>query len=581
MLDAPLLVFDFPDGGTPRRRVFADPVEVLVAHSSDEVRRVLRIVERASASGLYSAGYVSYEAAPAFDAALRVSPGAKLPLAWFGLFRAPTGPEALPAPGPASFSTWKPSIGSDAYRRGIDAIREAIAAGETYQLNYTLRLRAHLEGDDLGAWTQLCSAQGAAYGAYLRLGRHRILSASPELFFRLEGRHVTTRPMKGTVRRGRWEEEDVANAAWLAGSEKNRAENAMIVDLLRNDLGRVAQVGTVRVPRLFDVERYRTVLQMTSTIEAELPPEVGLDALFAALFPCGSITGAPKVRTMELIAALEDTPREVYCGAIGLVEPGGNATFSVAIRTVWLDAETGLAEYGTGGGITWDSTAADEYEEALAKAQVLTEQWPDFSLLETLRLEAGAYALRGRHLARLASSARYFGIPLSPGVAEEALDAHARAHPVEARRVRLLVAQDGTVRAESEPLRPLPEGPLPVALARTPVSRHNRFLFHKTTHRPAYEARRREHPDAFDVVLWNEEGELTELTNGNLVVELEGRLWTPARDCGLLTGTLREELLAKGELSERVLTRDDLARAKRMWLINSVRGWVTLALSSG
>jgi para-aminobenzoate synthetase / 4-amino-4-deoxychorismate lyase len=579
MVDEPLLVFDFPDRGTPRRRVFLAPQEVLVAPTLEEVRPVLRAVQRAAEAGLWAAGYVSYEAAPAFDPALQVRAGTQLPLAWFGLFRAPAEGVPLPAPGPAAFSAWEPSTDHDAYRQGIDAVRAAIASGETYQLNYTLRLRARLEGDDLAAWSRLCAAQRASYGAYLRMGRHRILSTSPELFFQREGTRLVTRPMKGTAPRGRWEEEDAQRAAWLAASEKNRAENAMIVDLLRNDLGRVAEVGSVRVPRLFEVERYRTVLQMTSTVEASVPTGTGLEALFSALFPCGSVTGAPKVATMRLIAALESAPREVYCGAIGLVKPGGDATFSVAIRTAWLDAQTGRAEYGTGGGITWDSTAADEYAEALAKARVLTERWPDFALLETLRLDVdGVYALCERHLARLQSSARYFDVPVSAAEVEAALDAHARAHAGEARRVRLQVRQDGTVRAESERLQPLPEGPLPVALARTPVSRSDRFLFHKTTHRAVYEAHRAEHPDAFDVLLWNEEGELTELTTGNLVVELEGRRWTPPRACGLLAGTLREELLARGELAERVLTREELGRATRLWSINGVRGWMPVVL---
>jgi para-aminobenzoate synthetase/4-amino-4-deoxychorismate lyase len=388
--------------------------------------------------------------------------------------------------------------------------------------------------------------------------------------------------MKGTLPRGRYEAEDDARAAWLRSSEKNRAENVMIVDLLRNDLGHLAVPGSVHATRLYDVERYPTVLQLTSTVEADARPGTTLEDVFAALFPCGSITGAPKVSTMRLIARLEDSPREVYCGAIGLVRPGGDATFSVAIRTLWQDVATGAVEYGTGGGITWDSTAADEHAEALAKARVLSERWPSFELLETLALTHEGYALRERHIERILSSARYFGIPLHREDLESALsplplgEGQGEGLP---QRVRLLVSQEGRVRVERTPLVPLRAGPLPVALARIPVSRHDRFLFHKTTHRAVYEAHKSQHPDAFDVLLWNEEGELTEFTTGNLVLELpDGRKLTPPRDCGLLAGTLRAEFLARGELEEQVLTRDDLQRAARLWFINGVRGRVEVQL---
>jgi para-aminobenzoate synthetase/4-amino-4-deoxychorismate lyase len=348
----------------------------------------------------------------------------------------------------------------------------------------------------------------------------------------------------------------------------------MIVDLLRNDLGRVALTGTVRASSLFKVERHPTVFQMTSAVGARLREGATLEEIFAALFPCGSVTGAPKVSTMRLISRLEGSPRGVYCGAVGLVGPGGAATFNVPIRTVVLDTFEGTAEYGTGGGVTWDSTPGGEYEEALEKARLLAEDPSEFELLETLRLEGGRYHLLEEHVARLEASARYFGFSVSEPRVREALAEHASAHSGGTpRRVRLLVSREGGTRVESRELEET-RGPRTVALARTPVDRRERFLYHKTTRRGVYESRRAERPGVFDVLLRNEEGELTEFTNGNLVVELEGRRWTPPRACGLLAGTLSGALLRAGEISERVMRPEDLGRASRCWFINGVRGWV-------
>ncbi len=620
---APFAIIDFPEPDVPPGGlVLYDPVEVIVAERLEEVRPALDAVERAAAQGLHAIGFVAYEAAPAFDPALVTRAPGALPLAWFAVFRAPAGGAADPGSPdtpPFELSAWSPDIPRARYDADIGAIREAIARGETYQVNHTLRLRATFEGDATSFYRRLRAAQGGGYAAYLDLGRHRIVSASPELFFRRRGTRVTTRPMKGTMPRGRWLEEDEAAARALAGSAKDRAENLMIVDLLRNDLGRVARFGSVRVPRLFDVERYPTVWQMTSTIEAEVPEETSLATLFGALFPCGSVTGAPKVATMRLIAGLEGSPRGVYCGAIGWVRPGGDCIFSVAIRTVHIDNATGCAEYGVGGGITWDSTPAGEYAEALAKAAVLTRETPDFELIETLRLERGRYIRLERHLARLSASARYFGWEDPAAAARAALARYAE--EVEGRRdggavgdgggvggevgeerdgaigrgggaaaghgggapgvyrVRLLAGAGGGVRVEGEEFRGGPEaGARPVAIATRPVSRRDPFRYHKTTHRAVLDALRAERPNAFDVLLYNEEGEFTEFTRGNLVVEVDGGLWTPPRECGLLAGVLRDELIERGEIRERVIGREELERATAVWFINSLREWVPVRI---
>jgi para-aminobenzoate synthetase/4-amino-4-deoxychorismate lyase len=579
-MDSPesiLLVFDFFDhDARPRRLCFARPLRVLSARTLDEVRPVLRAVEKATADeGFYAAGYVAYEAAPAFDTALAAHDNASsAPLVWFAVFDAPSAMPTLPADVPFSLSGWTPSVGRDAYRACAGAAREAIARGDTYQVNYTFRLRARFDGDAFSFYERLRAAQPTPYGAYLNTGRHSIVSVSPELFFRQRDSEIVTRPMKGTVRRGRWREEDAELRAWLAASEKNRAENVMIVDLLRNDLGRVAETGSVHVPALFDIERYPTVFQMTSTVAARLGAGATLEEIFAALFPCGSVTGAPKVSTMRLIKSLEDAPRGVYCGAVGMVEPGGAAVFSVAIRTAVIDNETGAAVYGVGGGVTWDSVAEDEYAEALDKAALLAEAHEPFDLLETMLLADGLYHLLDEHLARINASAEYFDVPLRRTHVREVLDECARVHARGRWRVRLLVSREGAARVECAALEEAPAQPLKAALALTPVSRRDRFLFHKTTRRAVYEQRRAQREGVFDVLLWNEEGELTEFTTGNLVVELDGRRVTPPRECGLLAGTLRARLLRDGEIEERVLTRADLARATRCWFINGVRGWL-------
>ncbi|MDT5157869.1 MAG: para-aminobenzoate synthetase / 4-amino-4-deoxychorismate lyase [Acidobacteriota bacterium] len=576
----PSVVLDFLDDCGPQggRACFTRPAEIVVARSACEVRPALRRIERAAAGGMYAAGYVAYEAAQAFDRAFVVRPDSRVPLLWFGIFDSPS--EFNPAgDGEFRLSEWKPSICRSEYDRCVATARERIARGDTYQVNYTLRLRAVFEGDDFAFYERLRAAQRTRFGAYVNDGRFRILSASPELFFRRRGASIVTRPMKGTVRRGRWREEDARLAAWLAASEKNRAENLMIVDLLRNDLGRIAEFGTVHVPTLFEVERYPTLLQMVSTVAATLRPNTTLEEIFAALFPCGSVTGAPKVSTMRLIAALEDSPRGIYCGAVGFVAPGGDAVFNVAIRTVVIDAETGAAEYGVGGGVTWDSTAAGEYAETLDKAALLTEEARAFDLLETMLLENCVYGLLEDHLERLAESAAYFEIPLSIERVRAALADHARCFTVGRRRARLLVSTDGRVHVESEAITETPAVRLRVALARTPVSKTERFLYHKTTRRRLYDERRAEDPEAFDVLLWNEEGELTEFTNGNLVLELDGERWTPPRECGLLAGTFRAWLLRRGEIRERVLKLADIGRASRCWLVNSVRGWVEVTFT--
>jgi len=554
------------------------PRTLLVAHTLDEVGPVLEAVDQHVAQGRHAIGFVAYEAAAAFDTCA-VVPGYAGPLAWFAVADALEDPTTVEDHSTGGALRWTPRSTRSDYDAAIAAIRAAIARGDVYQVNHTVRLDVHELGDAAAIYARLRTAQGAGFGAHLHTGDLEIISASPELFFARRGDHLVTRPMKGTTRRGRYAEEDASLAASLLASEKERAENVMIVDLLRNDLGHIAIPGSVTVTSLFDIETRPTVLQMTSTIEADARAGTDTRALFAALFPCGSVTGAPKLAAMAHIARTEPEPRGVYCGAIGHVGPG-EATFSVAIRTVQLEHRPRRAVYGVGSGVTWDSAPDREYDEVVAKAAVLSASPPTFALLETLRGEGGQIPRREAHLDRLADSAAYFGwdAPALRQAAAAALDA-AAPQCIAASRVRLTVDQAGRSDVTIEPA-PVPFAQPPrVGLATSPVDGSDPFLCHKTTHRAVYDAQRATHPDLWDVILWNTHGELTETTIGNLVLTIGTEQLTPARHCGLLNGVLRDELLASGAIREAVLTRDDLARASACWVINALRGWTRVTVA--
>ncbi|MSO49981.1 MAG: aminodeoxychorismate synthase component I [Acidobacteria bacterium] len=556
--------------------LFRSPDRVVVARTLAEVPAAMAAVDEGLRDGLYAAGYVAYEAAPAFDRALTTHAPSAVPLVYFGLFPSVEAAASLTGVDLPAPIDWTPELSAADHARGVAAIREAIAEGETYQINYTFRLRAALNPLGLEAlYLHLAGIERVPYAAFLDLGDWQVLSLSPELFFQLDNGRLVTRPIKGTALRGRWAEEDAALGEALRASEKNRAENVMIVDLCRNDLSRVCEVGTVRASALCEVEPYQTVWQMVSTVEGQVRPGIGLDDVFGALFPAGSITGAPKSSSMRLIASLEHSPRGVYCGAIGFASPDGRAEFNVAIRTLTVSRSSGAAEYGVGGGITWDSTPADEHAEALSKAACL-EIRPPFGLIETMRLEQGALVRVERHLDRLAESASYFGFACDLTSVRAALAAHVATGAPGPARVRLVLYADGQVQVERHSLETPAAGSLPFTLASIPIDGRNRFVCHKTTRREMYDRHKAMHPDVFDVLLWNDRRELTEFTRGNVVVEREGVLWTPPRTCGLLAGVFRLELLAAGTIHERVLTLEDLPTCTRIWFINSLREWVTL-----
>ncbi|HEU5225656.1 MAG TPA: aminodeoxychorismate synthase component I [Actinomycetota bacterium] len=585
--------FDDLVAGAERAFRLAEPVGVIEARRPSEVAGAIDAAGSAAARGLWAAGFVAYEAAPGLDPELSVhvrapdDPFAELSLAWFALFERkedlpPLEPGRLDPSGSAG-SPWRPSVDRATYDAAVERIRELIAAGHTYQVNHTIRLRAMIRGDERGFYRDLCLAQRGGYAAFLDLGRYRVLSASPELFFRIDGERITTRPMKGTAPRGRWVAEDEEIAARLVASSKDRAENAMIVDLLRNDLGRICRTGSVEVERMLEAERFETVWQLTSTIEGDLRPEITLLDTFRALFPSGSVTGAPKVRTTRIIADLEDSARGPYCGAIGYLAPAGSgeprASFNVAIRTVVLDAQTRTAEYGVGGGITHDSSASGEYEEIVAKARVLTDVRPAFELFESLaHVPAEGFRHLDEHLERLAGSAGYFGFRFEPEAAAAALK-RAVAEVTGPSVVRLTLARDGGISTDVRDLPPADDA-VRVALDDDPVDPSDVWLFHKTTRRAPYERRRGRRPDVDDVLLVNDRGEVTESTIANLAVRLDGVWVTPPVDAGLLPGTYRNVLLGDGRMTERPVTVDELWDAGELALVSSVRGWRPAALVS-
>jgi para-aminobenzoate synthetase/4-amino-4-deoxychorismate lyase len=573
--------------------VFARPLERLVARSPADVPGLLERAEAAAAAGSWAVGFVGYEAAPAFDPALVAHPpaGGPVPLAAFSIFPAPIErtPSVQSAARQEAPSRRAPLAGiragleAAAFKASIEEVRAAIAAGSTYQVNLTFPFHGSLSragGSAEELLVSLLSPGEAPFAAVLEGEGWAIVSLSPELFFERAGDVVTMRPMKGTRARGRCGAEDRARAAELAASAKDRAENLMIVDMVRNDLGRVARAGTVEVARAFDVERYPTVWQMTSTVTAA--SEARLPALFAALFPCASVTGAPKPATMRFIRELEAGPRGVYCGALGRVAPGGDACFAVAIRTLEVDTAARRFRYGVGSGVTWDSDADEEWRECLDKARVLDGAPPEFELLETMRFRPGrGIELLDLHLERLTASADFFGFKASKTSIEGDVRAEVAARcarlPPRSFKVRLRLARDGALAIEAEPFSPSRHA-WSVAVAGELVPSMDVFAFHKTTLRDRYDRAMASAPPAVDeVLLVNEHGELTEGTRTNVILQFGGEWLTPRLDSGLLPGVFRAHLLRTGRLVEATLYPADLARAHRVRLINALRGFVPVA----
>jgi para-aminobenzoate synthetase/4-amino-4-deoxychorismate lyase len=553
-----------------RARLYRGPAEVVEARRPDEVRPALGRLR-----GRHAAGFIAYEAGHALEPklaplALEAEPGGP-PLLWFGLFEAweEVDPGALlPDPAGAWAARPRPLVERAAHEAAVEQALEHILAGDIYQANLTFRAEVATAGHPLALYAAIRPRAKAGWGGVVFTGEHWLLSFSPELFFTLEGGRVTARPMKGTA-------PAASDPEALRSDPKQRAENLMIVDLLRNDLSRLSKPGTVKVPALFEVETYPTVLQMTSTVVGELEDgRTGVD-LALTIFPCGSVTGAPKIRAMEIIASLEREQRGPYTGSIGRLAPDGEAAFNVAIRTLILrDGET-VARLGLGSGIVADSVAADEWLECLAKGEFVATSGR-FDLIETMRFDPheGLYEL-DRHLARMKRSADAFGFAFDRHHARNELQA-ATFFLREPRRLRLLLSSSGSLAIESRPLPPAPEGAVEVALAPLPVEAEDFRLRHKTSDRRFYDEARVA-AGTFEVAFVDPEGFVTEGSFTSLFVERNGRLQTPPLARGLLPGVLREVLIEEGRAEEADLRQEDLEGG--FFVGNAVRGLIPAVLA--
>lgn len=586
-----VLLDDARAEGAVAARLYRDPVEVLRADGAADVPALFDALETAGRRGLHAAGYLAYEGGKGLAPAWRGAPPAgegDAPLGWFGLFErveridADVVPALLPDPSGCWIGTVEPGIARGDYEAAVEAVLAYIRAGDIYQANLTFRAAVFVLGNPLAVYARLRRTARAGYGGFIWTGEQAIASLSPELFFALRGREAIARPMKGTAARLADAEADAAAARLLATDPKQRAENLMIVDLIRNDLSRVAAPGSVAVPDLFRVETFPTIHQLVSDVTATLPADKGAVDVLRAAFPCGSITGAPKVRAMEIIDELEVGPRGLYTGSIGFIEPGGDAAFNVAIRTLLFPPLTGLQEkpiratLGLGSGIVADSLPSEEWQECLAKGEFVGAARESFDLIETMHFDPvdGVQRLEG-HLARMKASAAALGFTFDRHGARNSLQS-ATFRLRSAARVRMRLAPSGALAVEVSPLPRLAELPVPVAVRPAPMAADDFRLVHKTSLRALYDEARAE-AGAAEVVFVDEPGFVTEGSWSNIFVEREGVLLTPPLSLGLLPGVLRAELIEKGRAAESHLRLADLADG--FFIGNSLRGLVPARLA--
>lgn len=569
----PTLLFEFAN---QQPMLFQQPSHIFCTYDYNEVNTILEEIKQATQQGFYAAGYISYEATyPLMN--LHITKQVPYPLIWFGIFTAPVQQNQHNEwqIGNFSVSSFQPSVSKNEYLQIVANVINELQASSLKQINYTTPFIAQFSGDAYAYYMHLKRAQRAKFNAFLDLDSVQIVSVSPEMFFQKQGNRVTVRPMKGTIRRGKTFEEDQQLKNWLFHSEKNRLENDMITRLMQEELNEIA--SDVKITNQYTIEKYPTVYQMTSTLNGNVKGEHTAIEVLKALFPCGSISGFPKKASIQKIAAVEPYARGVYTGAIGYITPEQDAIFNVPIRTVVIDNKAQQATYYAGGAITTKSTAVDEYQEMVAKTNVLNHHVKPFQLLETLRLESGNYFLLENHFTRLKASADYFSFPLNLAKVMEALNNIKKDHPSGNWKVRITVDERGNIEAEAQPFTVCTH--YKARLAKAPIDAENVFLYHKTTERTIFAKHLSVLPATYDdVLLWNERNEITEFTIGNIVVEKAGKRYTPPISSGLLPGTFRQELLKQGMIEEKVLYVNELPSFERIWLINSVRQWVEVTM---
>ena len=559
-------VIDFRALG--ERYTFIQPIKELKTRDLSEVANLLAQVESYQEQGYYVVGYVSYEAAPAFEEKLAVHTA---PLLGEYLLYFTVHDSVETSPIPLTYeevdlpSNWQEVTSAEDYEKAIAQIHHHLRQGDTYQVNYTVQLKQDLSANPFSIYNRMVVEQEAGYNAYVEHDEMAVISMSPELFFEQNDRELTTRPMKGTTQRGVTDQEDLAQASWLEQDPKNRSENMMIVDLLRNDMNRISEVGSEHVERLCQVEQYSTVWQMTSTIKSQLREDVDLVAIFRSLFPCGSITGAPKIATMEIIKNLEPQPRGVYCGTIGILLPNGRRIFNVAIRTIQL--YQGRAIYGVGGGITWDSTWESEYREVHQKAAVLYRKQARFQLITTGEISQKSLLFEEQHLERLTKASRYFAYPFNPEELRQKIEEECQAcDSHQDYRLRITLSKSGELELSRQILTPLSSSFCKAKLCQQEADLNQSFTYFKTTHRPHLTLGKQE------IIYHNAAGELLETSIGNLVLKIAGKLYTPPIIFGILPGIYRQHLLETGQVEEKVLTLADLNQAETIYGCNAVRG---------
>lgn len=571
--------------------LFSRPIDVITCKDLNDVEHCFGRIESYLAKGFFAAGYISYEAGFAFEEGLKrlFKPGPIL--MWFGIYKKPIligpirGSKGLSDNTSAGYDL-RPcglSVSKDQYTSRINKIKNLIASGNTYQVNYTIKKYFRFSGNPYALFLRLCDNQKVPYAAFIKNDFEYILSLSPELFFRRNSNQIMVKPMKGTAERSKQALSDWARAVALRDSFKDRAENLMIVDLLRNDLGRISKTGSVETKSLFDIQKFETLWQMTSLVKAQLKASLSWLDLFKSTFPSGSVTGAPKIKTMDIISRLENSPRGVYTGSIGYISPDRTAVFNVAIRTLRIEKNKNRAELGIGSGIVWDSRPDKEWEECRLKGDFIRESYCDFQLIETFLLRDGSVKLLGSHLDRLEESASYFDFNFKRrDISARIKNFTDRLNPRHDYKIRILLFKDGSLKISSQIQSVLSAKKSFVVFSRKITDSRNIFLYHKTTNRNLYnqELKFWRKLGCFDCIFKNEKGEVTEGAVSNIFIEKDNKLFTPPLSSGLLNGTCRRHLLegAGGRIKERVLFERDIVSANKIYLTNAVSGIIPVRL---